>query len=191
MASETSQRRARLFSPLAALAGERKCDHSDNQGAGFLRLLSDDRRSPGARATAQASAKNDQLRSRAGLGDIASTFPGGRLADGRIATRTQARRGLATELHFVRGRGTKQSLRIRMHGHAFRENGALPGKVLDDGQTRATDADDLDRRDRRDRCGQLAAGAHGNHIPGMNLPILRRRRSMMEMSSKASCAACA
>ena len=78
-----------------------------------------------------------------------------------------------------------------MHGHALRENGALPGEMLDDGQTRTTHADNLDRSDRCNRRGQLAAGTHGNHIPGMNLPIFRRRRSMMEMSSNASWAACA
>ena len=103
MASKTGQRGARLLSPLAALTGERKRDHPDNQGAGFLRLLRDDRRGTRGRPSAQAGTKDDQLRSRAGLDDLSRAFTSGGLADGRIATRAQTRGGLAAKLDFVRG----------------------------------------------------------------------------------------
>ena len=61
----------------------------------------------------------------------------------------------------------------------------------EDGKARIAQADDLDGGNGGKRGGKPLVGADRDHSPGIIRPILLRSRSKTEISSSASCAACA
>ena len=95
------------------------------------------------------------------------------------------------DLHFARSRRSSHRLGIRMHRDKVGRCSRFTGKTREDGKARIAQADDLDGGNGGKRGGKSLVAADRDHSPGIIRPILLRSRSKTEISSSASCAACA
>ena len=95
------------------------------------------------------------------------------------------------DLHFAGSRRGSHRLGVRVHRDEIGRCSLLAGKTREDGKTRIAQANDLDGGNGGGWGGKPLVAADRDHSPGIIRPILLRNRSKTEISSSASCAACA
>ena len=191
MPSEPREAFLGQFALFRSLGGEGQGDEADDQRAGFLGLLGHDRARAGTGAAAEAGAKNDHFRAAAFGAQFGEAFAGRGASARGVAPRAEALGHVAADLDFPRGRRGGHRFGIGVHRDKVGRRAVLTREALQHGETRVAETDDFDRGHRDGRRGEAFVGADGDHSPGMILPILLRSLSKTEISSSASCAACA